>query len=68
MNSYIVSIQIAYNSNALVEVEASNPDEAFAKGLDLLKKGKLGRHLPRNPRAYAKIVPKSSKDLPRASR
>lgn len=68
MNNYIVSIQIAYNSNAMVEVEASNPDEAFAKGLDLLKKGNLGRHLPRNPRAYAKIVPKTAKGLPRDSR
>lgn len=67
MSEYIVSIRIAYGETS-VRVEASNEEEAFAKGLVLLKKGGLGKHFPRNPRAFAKIVPNSSKDIPRDNR
>lgn len=65
--NFIITINCA-DCSITTEVEAHNQDAAFEKALRYFKKNSLAKYLPMNPRAYAKIVPKSTLDLPRDNR
>ena len=61
MNSFIVTVKLAYGAETFVEVKALDVEEAFSKGLTILKAGGFAKLLPSNPRAFARIVPNNTK-------
>lgn len=65
MNRFIVTVKISGGGEVSSEVEASNEDEAFAKGISLLKKNGFAKYMPFNPKLFSKVIPKLGTNIKR---
>lgn len=55
MNVYIVNIS-SHSFNAITEVEAANEEEALNKAIKEFEDAKMTRYLPKDLKAYSKII------------
>lgn len=58
MNVYIVNIS-SHSFNAITEVAAASEEEALNKAILEFKEAKMDRYLPRDMKAYSKVILKN---------